>query len=319
MRARWSPLLTELSTAPGRPSNHVVQFYDADDELTEPAASFLAEAIRGGGTAVLIAEPRHQARFAQALAARRIAVAPARRRGMLIERDAARTLAQLAPRQGLDSAAFETVIGALLRTARRRGGPVRIYGEMVGLLWRRNQTGPALALESLWNELGRREQFSLFCSYPQPGPQQANAVRQVAGLHSAVHAGTLPDALQAQPPDLAAFYDPDPRSPALARQMVRDVLTDWHLPHLAEDAMIVVSELATNAVRHARSGLAVTLTSTQLGVRITVTDSSGQLPVLHRAAPSDRTGRGLELVDRLANRWGVAPGPAGKTVWAELR
>jgi anti-sigma regulatory factor (Ser/Thr protein kinase) len=44
--------------------------------------------------------------------------------------------------------------------------------------------------------------------------------------------------------------------------MVRDVLTDRHLPQLAEDAMLVVSELATNAVRHARSGLAVTLANT---------------------------------------------------------
>jgi MEDS: MEthanogen/methylotroph, DcmR Sensory domain/Histidine kinase-like ATPase domain len=312
-------MLTELGTTPGRPGSHVVQFYDSDDELTEPAASFLAEAIRGGGTAVLIAQPGHRARFAQALAARGISVAAARGGGMLIERDAARTLALLGARQGLDPAAFETVIGALLRTARRRGGPVRIYGEMVGLVWRRNQTGRALALESLWNELGSREQFLLFCSYPQPKPQQANAVRQVAGLHSAVHAGTLPDALQAQPPDMAAFYDPDPRSPALARQMVRDVLTDRHLPHLAEDAIIVVSELASNAVRHARSGFAVTLTSTPLGVRITVTDSSGQRPALHCAAPSDSAGRGLQLVDRLANRWGVAPGPAGKMVWAELR
>ena len=84
---------------------------------------------------------------------------------------------------------------------------------MVGLLWRRNQTGRALALESLWNELGSREQFSLFCSYPQPKPQHADAVRQVAGLHPAVHAGTVPDALQ--PPDVAAFYDPDPRRPGI--------------------------------------------------------------------------------------------------------
>jgi hypothetical protein len=47
--------------------------------------------------------------------------------------------------------------------------------------------------------------------------------------------------------------------------MVRDVLTDRHLPQLAEDAMLVVSELATNAIRHARSGLAVTLANTPLG------------------------------------------------------
>jgi hypothetical protein len=41
-------MLTERGTAPGRPGNHVVQFYDSDNELTEAVASFLAEAIRGG-------------------------------------------------------------------------------------------------------------------------------------------------------------------------------------------------------------------------------------------------------------------------------
>lgn len=310
-------MLTELGT-PAGPDSHVVQFYETDDELTEAVASFLAEAIRSGGAAIVIAEPWHRAGFAHALAARGISVAAARRDGALIERDAASTLARLTSRQGPDQAAFDTEIGALLRLADRRGGPVRIYGELVGLLWQRNQPGPALALESLWNELGRREQFSLFCSYPQPARQQADTVRQVAELHSAVQAGTLPDALQADPPDVAAFYDPDPRSPARARRMVRDTLTDRHLSHLAEDAIIVVSELAANAVRHARSGLAVTLANTPVGVRISVTDSSGQLPALHRAAPNAEAGRGLQLVDRLANRWGVTLRPAGKTVWAEL-
>ena len=62
--------------------------------------------------------------------------------------------------------------------------PIRVYGEMVGLLWRRNQTGPALALESLWNDLGRREQFSLFCSYPQPEP--AAGGRGTAGGRAAL-------------------------------------------------------------------------------------------------------------------------------------
>lgn len=79
-------MLTERGTAPGRPGNHVVQFYDSDNELTEAVASFLAEAIRGGGAAVVIAEPGHRAGLARVLAARGITVAAARRGGALIER-----------------------------------------------------------------------------------------------------------------------------------------------------------------------------------------------------------------------------------------
>ena len=238
-------------------------------------ASFLAEAIRGGGAAVVIVDPGHRARVAQALAARGIAVAAAQPGGMLIERDAACALTRLAARQGLDPATFETVIGVLLRNARWRGGRSGSTGRWSDCCggairparrWRSSPSGTISAAAS-----------SSLCSAATPSrsPQQADAVRQVAGLHSSVDTGPQPDALQAQPPDVAAYYDLDPRSPALARRMVRDVLTDRHLPHLAENAMIVVSELATNAVRHARSRLAVTLSSTSVGVRITVTDSSG--------------------------------------------
>jgi hypothetical protein len=78
---------------------------------------------------VVIAEPGHRAGLARVLAARGITVAAARRGGALIERDAARTLASLTPRQGPDPAAFETVIGALLRTARRRGAGPRLRGD----------------------------------------------------------------------------------------------------------------------------------------------------------------------------------------------
>ena len=109
-------MLTELGT-PAGPDSHVVQFYETDDELTEAVASFLAEAIRSGGAAIVIAEPWHRAGFAHALAARGISVAAARRDGALIERDAASTLARLTSRQGPEAAAFDTEIGALLRLA----------------------------------------------------------------------------------------------------------------------------------------------------------------------------------------------------------
>ena len=84
------------------------------------------------------------------------------------------------------------------------------------------------------------------------------------------------------------------------------------LTHVAEDAMIVVSELATNAVRHTGSDLAVTLSSTPVGVRTTVADSSGQLPAIHRAAAGERhmiVGRGQDYTDAPAIK-GIVAGPA---------
>ncbi|MBH5337670.1 ATP-binding protein [Streptomyces pactum] len=90
---------------------------------------------------------------------------------------------------------------------------------------------------------------------------------------------------------------------------------------LAEDGALIVSELVTNAVRHARrASLRVVIDrpgATRL--RIGVVDFSRARPVLGAPGPRDEDGRGLALVAELAAEWGTDALPWGKRVWAELR
>jgi anti-sigma regulatory factor (Ser/Thr protein kinase) len=84
-------------------------------------------------------------------------------------------------------------------------------------------------------------------------------------------------------------------------------------------AVLLVSELVTNAVRHAGSPLTVAVSIGRAAVRVEVRDRSPRLPALreqHKA--EDEWGRGLVLVDALANRWGAERLPSGKRVWFEL-
>jgi anti-sigma regulatory factor (Ser/Thr protein kinase) len=74
----------------------------------------------------------------------------------------------------------------------------------------------------------------------------------------------------------------------------------------------------TNAVLHAGSGVRVLVEGMPGGVRISVTDTDPQMPALRPPADQAESGRGLHLVDTLADRWGVAPVPTGKSVWFEL-
>lgn len=111
-------------------------------------------------------------------------------------------------------------------------------------------------------------------------------------------------------------------SVGLARLALRRTLGEWGLDHLADPAELVLSELLTNAVRHARTP-AGRLVETRYermpeGIRIEVHDAGDRLPQMRRAADDDEGGRGLALVDVLTGRrWGVSSRQGvGKLVWA---
>ncbi len=113
-----------------------------------------------------------------------------------------------------------------------------------------------------------------------------------------------------------------PESAATARRLAQVVvLRTWRLsPKLAEDAVLLVSELVGNAVRHTGARVFGLRMRRRTGwIRIEVRDPSRGLPCLMPVQELDVSGRGLFLVDRLSDRWGVDLLPRGKTTWFEMR
>jgi anti-sigma regulatory factor (Ser/Thr protein kinase) len=110
-------------------------------------------------------------------------------------------------------------------------------------------------------------------------------------------------------------FQRDPRSVGEARRFAKRVLRAESESAL-EAIELMVSELATNSVRHAGTGFRITIVRSGAEVRIEITDCSGARPELRSPRPEDPHGRGLRIVDMLSDTWGVdgAP-PAGKTVW----
>jgi anti-sigma regulatory factor (Ser/Thr protein kinase) len=111
--------------------------------------------------------------------------------------------------------------------------------------------------------------------------------------------------------------DADPREVGRARRLVRDRLLSWCLPQAVESAELLVSEVVTNAVRHAgsdRIGLRVVRTDALL---FEVTDDEPALPAMLDPGPLDESGRGLRVVSRLAREWGASATGHRKTVWFE--
>jgi anti-sigma regulatory factor (Ser/Thr protein kinase) len=110
-----------------------------------------------------------------------------------------------------------------------------------------------------------------------------------------------------------------PSSVGVARRFIQGRAAAWSLPQPATDQLVLIgSELVTNAVLHARTGLTLALELRDGRVRISVTDRS-QAPATLRHYRADAfTGRGLRVVAALSDRWGVSAAADGKAVWAEL-
>jgi anti-sigma regulatory factor (Ser/Thr protein kinase) len=87
---------------------------------------------------------------------------------------------------------------------------------------------------------------------------------------------------------------------------------------LVETATLLVSELVTNAVRHAQTDTEVTCRIRGTGVRVEVADDSIEPATITDRGVTDPSGRGLRIVDALASAWGVADRDEGKIVWFEL-
>ena len=123
-------------------------------------------------------------------------------------------------------------------------------------------------------------------------------------------------------PDIlvVAFALPgSPQSAGAARVRVRAAPAAAGLPDLTDDAMLITSELVGNAVQHAGSPVDVALITAHGVLMILVADSSRLPPVMDAAVDTTESGRGLVIVDAIADSWGHWLTNAGKTVWACLR
>lgn len=116
-------------------------------------------------------------------------------------------------------------------------------------------------------------------------------------------------------------FPADTHAVAAARHFVQSALEDL-APEVVEVAVLLGSELTTNAVTHAGSGFRVTVTDSAVPgrIRVEVADDGRGLPARQAPRPSEPGGRGLQIVESLAQAWGITVGSrsAGRTVWFEL-
>jgi len=320
------PVAVQTSDIEVASGEHVVHFYEHTAELVGAVAPYLVAAARAGEAAIVIATEAHRRALEVELADGGIDLAQARASGMFLSLDAAATLASFTSAGRIDHDGFHEVIGGLVRRASGSRRMVRAYGEMVSLLWDAGDVLAAIELETLWNDIARELPFSLCCSYPAAslaGDARADALHQICHLHSAVLGASLDGERsvgdRAAENELAARLPAERDAPSRARRLVVAALRErGYDGSVVDDAALVVSEMATNAVLHAGSAFSISIRIEDSRLRIAVEDASpvGTGP---GGAMIPRPMHGLALIDMLATRWGVEGTPGGKVVWAELQ
>jgi hypothetical protein len=169
--------------------DHLVEFYETESLLVESVRNFFRPALLAGDPVILVATPGHRSAFVAALEASGVDVQEARRNGRFVDLDAEETLGKFMVDGAPDPDLFDRVVGGLVRSSGRLNPRMRIYGEMVALLWDEDNRDAAIALENLWNDLSERERYTLLCAYPlssmEWGPDNA-PFREICSTHSSV-------------------------------------------------------------------------------------------------------------------------------------
>lgn len=161
----FDPSEISLHTRNGNASgDHFVEFYGDDPSLVSSLRTFVAQGINEGEPAIIVATPEHREALDEALG-RSIDLQAAREDGLYVTLDAQETLSHFM-KDGLpDAEAFDVVPGQVIRDI-AGGRNVRVFGEMVALLWAQGNVTGALELEQLWNDFGEMHPLQLFCAYP---------------------------------------------------------------------------------------------------------------------------------------------------------
>ncbi len=151
------------------PGMHLVEFYNADEAtLRGNATKYLEEGLRLGSAVLLVASAEHGKAFLRSLELAGINPDLPLQDGRLVLLDSVETLARFMVDGHPNSERFEDIVGGKVRQtfSRSQNRELRVYGEMVGQLWKAKQFPAAIRLEQLWNKLQKSVPFSLLCVYP---------------------------------------------------------------------------------------------------------------------------------------------------------
>lgn len=147
------------------PHSHLVQFYEDDDFLIDSLTRWFADGLSAGDTCIYVGTEAHRVSLEKHLSSRGLDLDKLSKDGRFICRDASQVLSTFMVEEWPDEALFIRAIETVLRRV-TKSREVRVFGEMVALLWADGRRQAAVRLEELWNSFMKTHAISLSCAYP---------------------------------------------------------------------------------------------------------------------------------------------------------
>jgi len=299
----------------GDPSERVL-VYRQDAQLVEAAGSFLSDALARGGAAIVLAGAEHVRALQDWVSLcgsdLQAAAEEDRYHAFAIEE----LLRSLAP--GASTApALGAQLEATLAQVPSGIAPVHVFGEIARELRIPGGGGAKVSFAELARQLRGKRPISLLCARHEDLPADQACARQ-AGADVLLEAPPFPAPIEDGDGAVVswAVLPPAPAACRVARRLARSAFAGEAGADAIDSAELVVSELAGNAVRHARSTFQAEVSVRNGSLRLAVTDAK-PLPEGWSGFPIARE-HGLGLVAAVAEDWAVEPLAGGKVVWAEL-
>ena len=175
-------------------AGHTVYFYEDDAFLIENVAHFVRSGLERQETVIVVATEEHRLDLNARLISDNVIGLASPTDAQYLTLDAASTLSLFMLDDWPDERLFLKIMGQIIASIAKEG-PVRIYGEMVAVLWAQGRHRAAIRLEGLWNQLAQQREFALLCGYPAFAVEpQSTDLQEVCACHSQVTGLPTPSA-----------------------------------------------------------------------------------------------------------------------------
>src|SRR5215212_4992887 len=187
---KWLKTTPEIFWAEVAPCDHIVQIYENDESIITSLSKFITTGFEANESVIIVATKEHQVTLDKLLVSKGYDLPGLKKKDQYITFNAHELLSKFMVEDWPDEHLFFKTVTEIVRKVKNHN-KVRVYGEMVAILWAQGHSGATVRLEYLWTKLCQQEEFMLFCAYPKIGFTQdiTTSINHICSTHNKVISG----------------------------------------------------------------------------------------------------------------------------------